>query len=156
VVATVAPWLRQADGLTVSGGEPFDQPAALEALLRQLRPRLAGDVLLFSGYPYERLLPDLDRLSSLIDAIVTDPFDARSQQTLSLRGSDNQRLYRLTALGRSRYADEALRTPRLDVMVDDDGTVWLAGIPRRHDLKRLKALLGAAGLECSTTEAPKR
>jgi anaerobic ribonucleoside-triphosphate reductase activating protein len=156
VVETIAPWLRHADGLTVSGGEPFDQRAALEALLRELRPQLpqlTGDVLVFSGYSYEHLAPDVTRLTNLIDAIVTDPFDARSPQTLALRGSDNQRLRQLTPLGRARYVDEYMaRTTPLDLMVDDDGTVWLAGIPRRGDVTRLRNALNAAGFESSSTE----
>src|SRR5688572_31286206 len=54
VCDTLAANLNQADGVTISGGEPFDQPAALEALLRWLRGRFAGDVLVFSGYPWEQ------------------------------------------------------------------------------------------------------
>jgi len=55
VCASIAPWLPQADGVTISGGEPFDQPAALKGLLRWLRPRVAGDILVFSGHPWEHL-----------------------------------------------------------------------------------------------------
>jgi len=34
---TIDPWLKEADGVTISGGEPFDQPMALAALLGWLR-----------------------------------------------------------------------------------------------------------------------
>jgi anaerobic ribonucleoside-triphosphate reductase activating protein len=155
VLESAAPWLMQADGITISGGEPFDQFPALQALLRELRPRTAGDVLVFSGYPYEQLAPELEQLSGLVDAIITDPFDARQPQTLALRGSNNQRLHRLTALGRARYVDEAVRANApLDLMVDTDGTVWLAGIPRRGDLERLRAVLRRTGFDCETSERP--
>jgi anaerobic ribonucleoside-triphosphate reductase activating protein len=157
VIDAVQPWLAEADGLTVTGGEPFDQPAALEVLLKEIRPRLAGDVLVFSGHPFERLGPLLRRMEGLVDAIVTDPFDAQAPQTLALRGSDNQRLQRLTALGHARYGDEPIEVaPALDVMVDADGTVWMAGIPRRGDLERLRTLLGADGFDCSTSEGRRR
>lgn len=154
VVETVRPWLADCDGVTVSGGEPFDQPDALRALLEAIRPQLRGDVLVFSGHPHERLAPILDRMPELIDAILTDPYDASAPQTLALRGSDNQRLHRLTPLGCVRYGDAPIGRPALDVMVGADGTVWMAGIPRRGDLERLRAFLGAAGLEGVTTEAP--
>lgn len=45
--------LSTADGLTISGGEPFQQPDALAELLRALRRdrQLDGrDVLIFTGY----------------------------------------------------------------------------------------------------------
>jgi anaerobic ribonucleoside-triphosphate reductase activating protein len=154
VVTAVAAWAGEADGVTVSGGEPFDQPEALAALLRALRSQIAGDVLIFTGYAHERLISELDALSGLIDAVVTDPFDRRRPQTLAMRGSDNQRLFLLTPLGRYRYTAERLAAaPAVDVMFDHDGSVWLAGIPRRGDLSRIAAELAAAGLEISTSEA---
>lgn len=154
VIDTMRPWLAEADGLTVTGGEPFDQPAALEALLREIRPRLRGDVLIFSGHPHEKLGPMLRRMEGLVDAIITDPFSVREPQTLALRGSDNQRLQRLTPLGHARYSDGPIEaTPAIDVMVDAAGTIWMAGIPRRGDLERLRKLLAADGFDCSTSEA---
>src|SRR5262245_58092303 len=39
------------EGVTVSGGEPFEQPAALLSLVRGLRRRAPGlSILVFSGY----------------------------------------------------------------------------------------------------------
>jgi anaerobic ribonucleoside-triphosphate reductase activating protein len=51
----MAPWLTEADGVTISGGEPFDQPYGLLALLARLRERFKGDVLVYSGYEFEAL-----------------------------------------------------------------------------------------------------
>lgn len=149
--------LPAADGLTVSGGEPFDQPLALQALLEGWRARHPGDVLVYSGHTFERLQPVLVGFSGLIDALITDPFEHDTSDRLALRGSDNQRLIPLTELGKEIYAslmtatDDASR--RLDVMFDDDrGEVFLAGIPRRGDLARLQALMAAAGHTIVTTE----
>lgn len=44
----------------------------------------------------------------------------------------------------------------LDVMFDEQGAVWLAGIPRKGDMSRLTALLREAGHVAHTTEAPRR
>jgi len=149
LLAQAAPWLAEADGVTVSGGEPFDQPDALLELLATLRGRHDLDVLVFSGYPLERLSGVLARADGLIDALVSDPFDRARPQTLALRGSDNQRLNLLTPRGRARFAayerrlDESDRA--LDLMFDDDGSVWMAGIPRPDDLVRLRAMLRAQG-----------
>lgn len=157
VLQTLSAYLPVADGLTVSGGEPFDQLPALRALLEAWRSRHRGDVLVYSGYSLERLQPLLNDFHGLIDALMTDPFVQTASDRLALRGSDNQRLTPLTELGERVYvplmAAECEESRRLDIMFDDErGEVFLAGIPRRGDLARLQALLGAAGHTIVTTE----
>ncbi|AIR91296.1 4Fe-4S single cluster domain-containing protein [Pseudomonas cremoricolorata] len=151
----ISPWLAEADGITVSGGEPFEQSDALLALLHGLRQRSGGDILVYSGYPVEALHRHLAQAHGLIDALISDPFELDSPQTLALRGSDNQRLNLLTALGRERLgsyerplqaADKAL-----DVMFDEAGSVWMAGIPQRGDLLRLHDLLQDQGHQIQTS-----
>ena len=44
VFASISAWLLEADGVTVSGGEPFDQPSGLAALLRRVRSASDVDV----------------------------------------------------------------------------------------------------------------
>ena len=154
-------WLAQAEGITISGGEPFDQADGLALLLRGLRERTAADVLVYTGYSFEKLEPSLARLDGLIDALVSDPFIPDAPQTLPIRGSDNQRLYKLTDVGRSRFAgydEPACGNGAFDVMFEDDGTVWLAGIPRRGDFDRLRARLQQLGHQVMTTEdaSPRR
>lgn len=157
VLAAAGAALAAADGVTVSGGEPFDQPEALEQLLLGIRARTNRDILVFSGHPVERLSPWLVRFDGLIDCIIADPFDASVPQTLALRGSDNQRMLFLTSLGRERFArfDRSLvPTDRvLDVLFDDEtGEVFLAGIPRPGDMRRLATILGEASHMAVTTE----
>lgn len=151
----VAPWLDQADGITISGGEPFDQFDALLQMLVGLRQRTAAHILVYSGHPLEKLQPMLDQARDLIDAVISDPYIEQADQSLALRGSDNQRLTLLTALGRSRLASlERASTPAdkaLDLMFDATGAVWMAGIPRRGDLLRLRELLRAQGHQVQTS-----
>jgi anaerobic ribonucleoside-triphosphate reductase activating protein len=146
-------WVAEADGITISGGEPFDQDGALEELLLGLRRRQDKDILVYSGYPLERL--DLSNFAGLIDAIVTDPFQIDQPQTLALRGSDNQRLSCLTQLGRERFGTFDRLASRkdyvLDVMFSDD-QVFMAGIPARGDLARLRLLLEKEGHQVTTSE----
>ena len=149
VFETLRPWLRDADGVTISGGEPFEQPQALLALLGAIRADFGGDILVYTGFEPSGIEDTLRRAEGLIDALMTGPFRNDLSQILPLRGSDNQTLHLLTDLGRSRFAafnaplgDAA---PVLDAMFDDDGTVWFAGIPRQGDFERLRAALAAAG-----------
>jgi anaerobic ribonucleoside-triphosphate reductase activating protein len=158
VLSAVSEYAHAADGVTISGGEPFEQPEALGDLLHGLSAMLKPgiDVLVYSGLPFASLTPWLSKWQGLVDAVISEPFDATVPQTRPLMGSDNQKLFLLTDLGRQRFAE--FQRPRdrqddqLDVMVDEDGTAWMAGIPRRGDLERLQALLAAQGTASRTTE----
>ena len=153
----LVPWIATADGITVSGGEPFDQEVAFAALLHGLRARTSGDILVFSGYPLERLELALKRLTGAIDGLICDPYKADVTQTRAMRGSDNQRLILFSELGRSRlgHLDRARHVDddALDLMLDEDGTAWFAGIPARDDLRRLVHLLEGQGHRAAATEA---
>lgn len=156
VLDAVSPWLAEADGITVSGGEPFDQPDALCQLLLGLRSLTRVTTLVYSGHPFEKLTPWLERNPGLIDALISDPYDHRVAQTFALRGSDNQRLHLLTQAGTTAFSSfDRHATPddlRLDAMFDADGTVWFAGVPARGDLPRLREILAVAGHEVSISE----
>lgn len=154
VLASIAEWLGEADGVTISGGEPFDQPAALLELLQGLRKHPDVDVLVYSGHALESL--DLSGFSGHIDALICDPFDASRDQSLALRGSDNQRLIPLTSLGRQRFGalvNAPADAKTLDLMYDhSSGEFFLAGVPQRGDFHRLASLLKANGHPTWTTE----
>lgn len=156
VLAVLDPWLPHADGITISGGEPFDQFDALREILTVLRSRTSHDVLLYSGHPWEHLASRVANLRGLVDALISDPYLTDAPQTLPLRGSDNQRLHLLTDLGRVRFQGYDLEFepgPRvLDAMFDQDGNAWLAGIPLRGDLSRLTQILSKSGHSAKTSQ----
>lgn len=157
VLETIIPWIPSADGFTISGGEPFDQPAALAVLLAGIRRLSQADILVFTGYSIEAIGPHLSEMEGLIDALIADPFDRAAPQTLALRGSDNQRLVLLTALGRRRFAEYERRADArersLDIMFGADGEVWIAGIPARDDFIRLQRLLRDGGADVAISQA---
>lgn len=154
VISAITPWLPVADGFTISGGEPFDQPEALKFLLQALREGHSGDILVYSGHPAEAL--PLSDFAGLYDALISDPLLINAPQTKALRGSDNQRLHLATDLGKHRFGMlDATTVERsiLDVMFDDaTGDVFLAGIPQRGDLARLQAVLERDGHTAGITE----
>ena len=71
----ISKWLRQADGVTVSGGEPFDQPEALSFLLGRIRAECSGDILVYSGYSKERLFTRFSPLVGKIDVLISEPYN---------------------------------------------------------------------------------
>ena len=67
------------DGITISGGEPFEQQDALEALLRELHGwRDASgrrfDLLCYSGFSMTRLVHRHQALLDLLDAVIPEPY----------------------------------------------------------------------------------
>lgn len=157
IINTIEPWLNEADGVTISGGEPFDQPEALKALLQAIRGSKAKDILVYSGYAWERIEPTVLSWGDLIDVVISDPFDPKATQTLIWRGSDNQRMHLLTLLGGSLYRDwvtaKKSSMPRaLDVFFQA-GEVWMAGIPEAGDMKAIQASLVKAGYGSTTSES---
>ncbi|NVL47249.1 radical SAM protein, partial [Pseudomonas syringae pv. actinidiae] len=92
LIEQITPWLHEAEGITISGGEPFDQLDALRSLLEGLRRLSELDILVYSGYSLEQLDEPLLQTKGLIDALISDPYIAALSQTMALRGSDNQRL----------------------------------------------------------------
>lgn len=155
-LARLAPF---ADGLTVSGGEPFDQPDALAYLLGVWRAHSPRSIFLFTGFEHEAVAPWLAAHPGLVDAVMTGPFRSDLPQHSALRGSDNQTLHILTGLGEEfrsyeRAAGDADR--RLDVLFDDKGEAWFAGIPARGDLARLRRILAARGHRAETSDRAAR
>jgi anaerobic ribonucleoside-triphosphate reductase activating protein len=137
------------DGLTLTGGEPLDQAEALAAVVEQVRVAVAGrkngfDVLAFTGYPAPSARKRAGRLWSLLDAVVAGPYRRDQPSAEPLIASANQRLVRLTPLGRARYP---LRdaTPRMQAMALD-GELIMVGLPRPGDLDRLEAGLRQRGV----------
>ena len=90
------------DGLTISGGEPFDQAQALAELLDRLRAsRPEWNVLVYTGYLIEKLRADLVRRELLerIDILADGPYRQEIPRTHPLTGSGNQRVHYLTPRG---------------------------------------------------------
>lgn len=156
-VSSVLEWvagLPPLDGITVSGGEPFQQPGALRELLEGLhewRSSRALDILVYSGYVISRLSRNAESrdILKLCDAVVTGPYVERLNDGSPLRGSANQRLIPLTPLGEQRYGADENDGRRMQVCVEDGAEgrrVYYIGIPRRGDMDRLSAVLDGAGV----------
>jgi len=158
LLARISGWLETADGVTISGGEPFDQPEALESLLRSVRKRTDADILVFSGYEMPILADLLGRMPDLIDALVSGRYRPELGRGKALRGSANQDLHLLTPLGQGRFGPllEQPAEDRLDLLIEDDGSVFFAGIPAPGDFHRLRRSLEATGHVFRTTEDTRR
>ena len=152
VAGLLRPLLRNADGLTISGGEPMEQPLALTRLVQLLRmdyPDL--EVLVYSGYRLENLStsdPQTRGFLREIDILIDQPFDQSASNVLKWRGSDNQRIHYLSARAQKHLAEEdamPLERP-LQIQTLASGQFRLVGIPARGDMARYRALMEERGL----------
>lgn len=149
---------RGADGLTVSGGEPFDQPEALTYILEQLRrlgtsSEINFDVLCYTGLSYSEVSRRFVGVLGLLDAIVSEPFEQSLPTQKYLCGSDNQVLRLLSVRGRQRFEREGRRMAGkkyMGVNAGDD-SLYLTGIPRGKDLEDLRGALAARGVKLGRT-----
>lgn len=102
-------------GLTLSGGEPFNQVTAMIALAIGAKTRNLS-VVVYTGYLWEELMTrgteskEIEQLLNLTDILVDGPFMLdRRDISLAFRGSTNQRLIDVAA---------SLRQKRLVEWVD--------------------------------------
>ena len=159
-VADLLAWCRRVardgpDGITISGGEPFEQPQGLRALLEGLarwrqEAGLDFDILCYSGYALAKLQRQHALLLGLLDAIIPEPYVETKPLTNLWRGSGNQPLVPLSDRGRARYANfvdapAAAAGKRMQVAIDG-GRIWMIGIPARGDMARVEALCADRGL----------
>ncbi len=158
-VATLLAWCRRVaadgvDGITLSGGEPFDQARALTVLLTALhdwrqRSGRDFDILCYSGYPLATLQRKHAGILALLDAVIPEPYVDGLPLAHVWRGSANQPLVPLSARGAARYA-AYLTVPaeegrRMQVAADG-GRLWFIGIPQRGDMTALEDLCRQRGL----------
>ncbi len=137
--ATLERWIDKCEGITISGGEPFDQPKALAHLLEHLRARTQSptlDLLIYSGYTFARLQKKHAAILKMADVIVSGPFVEKREDPRPFVGSANQEIHLLTELAKSRYAN-ADQLPRGFTVDYSQGTLFLAGVPKRGEIEHL-------------------
>ena len=97
------------DGITFSGGEPFEQASAFAGLARRVKAlHQDRNVFVYTGYTYEEILryadirPEWGELLDVADILIDGPFmqEKKSYQLL-FRGSSNQRIIDMRQTGRS-------------------------------------------------------
>lgn len=157
-VANLLAWCEQVvgqtgfDGITISGGEPFDQPVGLTAFLEGLHQwrnsrQLDFDILCYSGYPFSTLKKKHQAILNKLDALIPEPFIDSQPTTNVWRGSANQTLQLLSRRAEIKYASSATHyeNKQIQVMVDET-QVWTIGIPARGDMLALEATCREQGI----------
>ena len=102
---------RQIDGVTVSGGEPFEQAEELCGLLAFLHGQVSQDILVYTGWTFDEVKADpqaqkcLPYIATLIDGEYVESLN----DGVGLRGSSNQTVHRLAPSPEFDYEGEERR-----------------------------------------------
>jgi anaerobic ribonucleoside-triphosphate reductase activating protein len=120
-------------GLTLSGGEPMLQAAALAATVRAARERRDVTAICYSGYTLGELRdhppgPGVADLLDNLDVLIDGRYQEAANDGRGLRGSANQVVHHLT--GRLAAWDDTftVRSRRAEIRVRDR-SILLVGVP---------------------------
>lgn len=114
------------EGVTISGGEPFQQPAALFDLLQRLNGSGLSR-LVFSGYTLTeiRRMPLGTAILAHADVLISGRYVGARHLGRAMLGSANQRIHLLT----NRYTvAELIRVPSCEVILHPDGSYTVTGV----------------------------
>ena len=128
IVAKLIDLGSRISGLTISGGEPLDQPEALKHLLDQVHNRTDLTILISSGYTRAQIEADPAKLAAIehAGAVICGPYVESQRTARGFRGSLNKEVWirDSAAFKESDFRD----VPRTEVIVAQDGTITLTGV----------------------------
>ena len=152
-VTEITDWIlscSSATGITLSGGEPFDQATALADIIENVKNHKDDNysVVIYTGRLYEDLLElsetnnSVGRLLSLTDILIDGPYIEELDDNIPFRGSSNQRILVLN----ERFAQEAANyysdVPGRKVeFTVSEGETLLVGVPSKNQLSGWKTLI---------------
>ncbi len=137
--------LRETEGITISGGEPFLQPEALCDMIDAIRRERDYGVIAYSGFTLEELRekrkPGTGELLERLDLLIDGRYQRELDDGKPFRGSSNQRLILLTDRYKEVYEDYYFRQEKrsIEIRVERD-RVYLVGVPSAQGLQTWKDL----------------
>lgn len=130
------------EGLTISGGEPFDQDVqAMYDFLGAIRQNSNLSVMAYSGYLRAELEadPEKSRLLQFLDILVDGPYRHEQNDGSLWKGSANQTIHFMT--GRYAAMSDGIIHAKgrpLEIQISTDMKLDLTGIPQADFKERLE------------------
>ncbi|MGD0080907.1 MAG: 4Fe-4S single cluster domain-containing protein [Methanoregula sp.] len=117
LIGQIAARKDQIEGVTISGGEPLEQPAGLAELMEMVH-ELGLSTMVYTGFEYDEIYdssnPQIQRILSATDILIDGPFIlSKKTQSVPWVGSSNQRVICLT----SRYSKNEIG--EMDICVQE-------------------------------------
>ena len=143
------------EGITLSGGEPLQQPIdELTEFLTQVKHKTGLSVLCYTGYLYEDILAkqyntaQLAVVLPLIDVLIDGEYRQEEDFGQRWRGSANQRFHFLTDRYRSQQEEWNNAFERqIEMELDINGKLLVSGVPSKDFINKLTAALCHRGVD---------
>lgn len=121
------------DGITLTGGEPLEQPAAVARFCRTVRARSDLGIVVLTGFSRGEIEADRARLAAVADAdmVIAGRYNARLHLGGGLRGSANKVFWARTDRYRPPDFDA---TPDLEISIGPLGELTVTGMQRPDEL----------------------
>jgi anaerobic ribonucleoside-triphosphate reductase activating protein len=115
------------EGVTISGGEPLEQPDGFVELLLAIRAIGGLSTLVFSGYPFKEIqnMPHGPAVLGNVDVLIAGPYNPAMHLGQRMLGSTNQTINLLTP--RYTMADIE-RVPTSEIVMSADGSIFVTGV----------------------------
>ncbi len=128
--------IGRADGVTITGGDPFLQSSELARLVRELKRAGLDDILVYTGYLFEELKEkgeDETYILKNIAVLIDGPYVDSLNDNKSIRGSSNQRIIILNQKYAARY-DGAIDWKRETQIINNNNYIQAIGLPlKKYD-----------------------
>lgn len=135
---------KTVEGITISGGEPFEQPQELLRFLQLFPPEMT-DILVFTGYTIQQLLDrcqaETDALLDRIGVLIDGEYREEENNGSILRGSDNQVIHILRPELEPRYQMYLQAPKRLIQNFASDQAMYSVGLHEKGFREKLKHCL---------------
>lgn len=115
------------EGVSISGGEPLEQPLPLIALLTDIRKKTSLSTMLFTGYTWAEIQESAEfaECISKTDVVLAGPYDYRQPSVQDFRGSTSKTMHFIT----SRYTErDLLCLPCAEVVISPTGEITTSGV----------------------------
>jgi anaerobic ribonucleoside-triphosphate reductase activating protein len=117
------------DGVTLTGGEPLEQPAAVAEFCALLRARCPGlGIVVLTGFTRREIERDPAKAGAVAqaDMVIAGRYNQRLRLARGLRGSSNKEYWARSA----RYGPEEFSgVPEVEIILAPDGAVTVTGTP---------------------------
>jgi len=126
------------DGITITGGEPFEQYDQLIAFLHLVKTKTRLDVCCFSGYYLHELYskyPD-KKFTKYIDYLIDGRFTEKLNDNENANGSSNQTIYKF--VNEIPYNEETNKfSTKWSLKVDENCKIYISDITKIGELDKL-------------------
>lgn len=123
------------EGITVLGGEPFEQASEISKLLKKISPSLS--VIVFTGYTLSELIdlhrPEINEILDSIDVLIDGAYiEGKRDFSVPMIGSSNQRFHFFTDC----YKMSDFPENKIEARIQPNGEVQFNGMGDFRKLKR--------------------